>query len=210
MSGSGEIIGITGGIGSGKSVVSRILRLNGLLVYDCDMEARILMENDGEIRKDLITLLGEETYDSLGLLNRPFVSSRIFSDNSLRDGVNAIVHAAVRKHFMRFRLESDSTVFCESAILATSGLDLFCNRIWLVNAPEIIRIERVKQRNGLKEPEIIRRIKSQEKEIELLPSEKIDIIDNSGDVSILERITALLPKSFNLIKTVSYERMVAV
>ncbi len=193
MSDMKEIIGITGGIGSGKSVVSRILRLNGFSVYDCDMEARLLMENDPSVRSELISLLGEDTYDSFGKLSRVYVASRIFSDPVLLSGVNKIVHAAVREHFRKFAHDNGKTVFCESAILATSGLSQMCDRVWIVEAAEELRISRVKQRNGLGDDEIRKRIRSQEKEMEQLACPKVELIDNSGTLSLLKRIFSLLP-----------------
>ncbi len=192
------IIGITGGIGSGKSVVSRILRLNGYRVYDCDSEAKRLMEHDAEVIMALTALLGKETYqqDERGediRLNRSYVASRIFTDDRLRTEVNSVMHKAVSEDFMRFAHETEGTVFCETAILATSHMDALCDRIWIVTAPEEERIERVKARNGLSEHEIRQRIESQADEFSQLPEDKILIIMN-GDRDML------LPQIFKELK----------
>lgn len=187
-----RIIGITGGIGSGKSVVSRILRLNGERVYDCDSEARRLMESDPEVKDRLRSLLGEGAYTASGRLDRGYVASAIFSDSVLRDGVNRIVHAAVKEDFLRFVESSDRISFCESAILATSHLDELCGSIWLVTAPEQQRIERVRRRNGLPDEEILRRIESQRDEFKSLPAGKVVGIMNGDDDMILPRLQELL------------------
>lgn len=207
MENNREIIGITGGIGSGKSVVSRILRLNGLTVYDCDMEARLLMENDPVVRENLVKILGDDTYHPTGKLNRQHVSSCIFSDKELLKRVNEVVHEAVRDHFRRFICSLRRPVFCESAILVTSGLDTLCDRIWLVEAPEAERVSRVVKRSGLEESEIRQRMKSQEKEFDFRSKDKrVELIDNSGRTSLLERISCLLPDLFPTLKTDEYKK----
>lgn len=188
-----EVIGITGGIGVGKSVVSRILRLKGYPVYDCDMEARRLMENNPEVIASLIELLGDDIYTPGGRLDRQRMSQLIFSDDAAREGVNGIVHAAVRDDFKRWTIESDSQeVFVESAILATSGMDDLCSQIWIVDAPVPTRIERVMKRNGMREQDVMERIAVQTREIDSLPLSKCVVIDNGGDSSVLEQIVGLL------------------
>lgn len=97
---SPRVVGITGGIGSGKSVVSRILRLNGFPVYDCDIMARNIMERDVEVVSVLKSILGEETYDCNGCLDRNYVSGKIFSDKVLLDSVNATVHLCCQERFL--------------------------------------------------------------------------------------------------------------
>lgn len=191
--GQPKIIGITGGIGSGKSVVSRILRLKGFRVYDCDTEARRLMEYDRSVKEGIVSILGDEAYaEPAGVLNRSYVASKIFNDVTLRDEVNAIVHKAVADDFLSYvRLEGGS-VFCETAILATSHMDKICDAIWVVIAPENERIERVKRRNGLSEEEIRLRIATQKEEFELLPKEKIVEIRNGDSDMLLPQIDKLI------------------
>ncbi len=189
------IIGITGGIGAGKSVVSRILRLKGYEVYDCDFEAKRLMDRDEYVRDALKKLLTDDIYDSDGTLDRALMSSRIFSDDGIRMAVNRIVHSAVKSDFILRAERCESPVFVESAILFTSGLDKICSRIWLVEATEAQRVERVMARNGLSPEEIKSRISAQEGEFDLLDKNKVDIIDNSGDISLLDQINKLLETS---------------
>ena len=97
-----RLIGITGGIGAGKSVVSRILRHRGYPVYDCDSEAKRLMDTDAEVISGLKSLLGDSIYSADGKLDRGEMSRRLFSDDEIRRGVNGIVHSAVRRDLMRW------------------------------------------------------------------------------------------------------------
>ena len=96
-----EIIGITGGIGSGKSVVSRILRCCGFTVYDCDSEAKKLMTCNYMVKDCLINLFGDSVYHPSGELNKTLIADKLFSDNDIRVQVNAIVHRAVRNDIPR-------------------------------------------------------------------------------------------------------------
>lgn len=185
------LIGITGGIGSGKSVVSRILRLCGERVYDCDTEARRIMESDPAVVGGLRELLGEEAYTPDGRIDRAYVGARLFSDNAIREGVNAIVHTAVREEVIALASEATGRFFCESAILVTAGISRYCSGIWLVTAPELERIERVKRRNGLPAEEIARRMAVQANEFMALPSDKVVEIPNGEDDLILPLIMRL-------------------
>ena len=190
---SGMIIGITGGIGSGKSVMSRIIRLNGFPVYDCDSEARRIMHENIDVREGLCDMLGNEVYDANGNLDRGFMSRCIFTDTEKRKLVNSLVHNAVRKDFLDYCNIVDSpAVFCESAILSTSGFDSFCDAIWLVEASENIRIGRVIARNNLSVEEIRHRMKSQEGEFSKLPPSKTIAIVNDGNTPVLGFVLKML------------------
>lgn len=184
-------IGITGGIGAGKSIVSRLLRLKGFTVYDCDSAARSLMEQDPEVRNALIELLGTDAFQD-NHLNRQFVAERIFGDKELRERVNKVVHKAVREDFLRMADREEGAVFIESAIPVTGGLVPLMDEIWVVEADEATRIERVKKRNGLSEEQIAARINSQQREFDSLPAEKTRYIDNDGDSSLILAVDRLL------------------
>lgn len=188
------IIGITGGIGSGKSVVSRVLRLNGEQVYDCDTEARRMMESDVRLIDELLNILGDEAYGNDRKLNRRYIAEKIFYDEHMRFRVNRVVHRAVKDDFMQYARHWGRRVFCESAILTSSGFDNICDKIWLVTAPEEERIQRIMLRNGLSREEIIKRMASQNGEFDLLPDDKVVVFRN-GDADML------LPQIFGLIKT---------
>lgn len=193
-----KIVGITGGIGSGKSVVSRILRLNGAKVYDCDTEARSIMESDPCVVRELTAILGASAYKEGGGLDRRYVAEKIFTDEVLRSLVNGVVHKAVREDFLHKASSWGDLSFCESAILATSHFDKICDEIWYVTAPEDERIIRVMKRDSLSEEEIRKRIDTQRKEFDCLPKEKVIEIRN-GDNDLL------LPCIYKLIEIINSE-----
>ena len=189
----GNLIGLTGGIGAGKSVVARVLRLKGYEVYDCDLRARAIMEESAEIRDELINKFGESCYRSDASLDRTFLAQRIFSFREERIWLNTLVHEAVRIDIVEWSRDVDAELrFVESAILHTSGLDRICRRIWLVTAPEDVRFVRALERGGI-DPENLRaRMKSQEMEFDELPLSKVDRIDNFGMKPVVNRINRLL------------------
>ncbi len=188
-----NLIGLTGGIGAGKSVVARVLRTKGLGVYDCDLRAKILMEESQELREALKGRFGTECYCEDNTLNRAFLSKRIFSSDEERKWLNALVHEAVRKDLGEWcGNRGDEVKFVESAILHTSGLDSVCSSIWLVMAPIEMRFQRALRRGGIDGENIRARMKAQEDEFKSLPVSKVEILDNSGMSSLLSRIDSLL------------------
>ena len=197
-----EIIGIAGNIGAGKSVVSRILRCNGFAVYDCDREASILMNEDAELRKLLTEILGEECYLNDGRLNKKHVADMIFTYEKMRMKVNSAVHSAVKKDFLKMAVAHAGKVFVESAIMAESGLDMLCNKVWVVDASEQTRLGRVMVRSNLSEKEVLDRMESQKHELSRLPSEKVVVIPNENDSPLLERVLSL---AFGNVESISCE-----
>lgn len=187
------LIGITGGIGAGKSVVARILRSQGFPVYDCDAEAKKLMNTDIALKDALRKLLGDAVYSSDGLLDKAVMADIIFNDEGKRLKVNELVHKAVTQDFLGWCSAQDrSPVFVESAILSTSGLEKFCDRIWLIEAPEDVRIRRVMKRNSMTKEQVRQRIHAQQKEFSYMPKDKIVVIQNSDDSPLLKTINDLL------------------
>ena len=184
-------IGITGGIGSGKSVVSRILRCNGYKVYDCDSEAKRIMVDDPGVKKHLREIAGEYVYNASGFINRKYLADLIFANRELLNKVNGVVHAAVRKDFERFRAENKGIVFIESAILVTGKLTGYCEKIWLIEAPLTIRIERIMTRDHLSREEIMKRIETQSQEFESLPADRTIILHNDGEKPLLDKVFEL-------------------
>lgn len=191
-----KVIGITGGIGSGKSVVSRILRCNGYTVYDCDMQAKILMNEHSSLKKRLYGILGKNAYCSDGKINRAYVSEKIFNDFDVRRKVNVLVHSEVRNHISTLLEIHKGLFFIESAIPATGGLIPLCDAIWNVESPLQLRIDRVKKRDSITKEDIEKKIKSQEKEFSLLPSDKTAHILNDGKKSLIIQIINLLNKNY--------------
>lgn len=184
------LVGISGGIGSGKSVVSNILRAMGYAVYDCDREAKRLMEEQLEIHRKLCEHIHPEAVVE-GKINRELISNIVFCDKSALLKLNSIVHAAVFEDIERWRKSyaAGQLLFVESAILHSSGLYRLVDDEWRVEAPLNVRIERVKKRSGLSGSEIRARIKSQEQEES---HRGAHIIDNSPESALLPRIHKLL------------------
>ena len=134
------IIGITGGIGSGKSTIAHELAQRGYSVYDCDQEAKRIIAENPDVQQEIIDLLGEEAFIyhlSSIIYNTQYVAKRVFADPHLLEALNAIVHPAVGLDIMKRKPD-----FVESAILYESGLDILCDRVIVIDAPEDIRIAR--------------------------------------------------------------------
>jgi dephospho-CoA kinase len=154
-------IGLTGGIGSGKSTVARILLAMGYPVYFSDDRAKYLTDNDATIRAGLITLLGEQIYVN-ALLDRKALAAAIFSDDVLRQKVNDLIHPIVREDFDHWvALQSQTLVFNEAAILFETGASERFDAMVLVTAPEEIRVKRVMERDKSTREEVLRRIHNQ-------------------------------------------------
>lgn len=191
------LIGITGGIGAGKSVVSRILRLKGFRVYDCDSRAKWLMENAPEISGALIERYGEDVISLETGLNRAMLAEKVFAIEEERLWLNKLVHGVVRTDLKVWHeISAEEICFVESAIMVSSGLDRMCQRIWLVDAPLELRKERAMSRGGVSEENLELRIRSQRFEFDLLPPEKVERIENGGKSSLLTQIERLLEKNY--------------
>ncbi len=190
-------LGITGGIGSGKSVVSKMLTVLGIPVYDCDSRAKWLQENDYEVRQKIKALLGDDVYDGQRL-NRKKMASMIFSNTALLAEVEGIVHPAVENDFNRWCAEQEkndkSTVALESAILYECGLDKKCiDKVCLVFAPTETRIERVARRDSANIEEIRRRMENQASDDDKI--KKADfIVNNYSNHSIIAQVLDMMIK----------------
>lgn len=188
-----RLIAITGGIGSGKSVVSRVVTVMGHPVYDCDSRAKRLMLEDAQVRRQLVGAFGQETYHVDGSLNRAHLSSA-FKDSGALSRLNAIVHPATSADLKRWSAEQSAQgaeiAFVETALLRTAGLDRVVDGVWHVTAPASLRIERVMSRSGLTADQVKERIASQRDEETLSDGEQVLINDGA---------TALLPQIIKLI-----------
>lgn len=160
-------IGITGGIGSGKSTVCRMFCEHGIAVYDSDSRAKKLMQESGAIRQQLIEVFGEECYNAEGL-NRPYLARCVFGDKDALQRLNSIVHPAVRTDFRRWAEEQQSAyVIMESAILFEAGFETEVDTTLAVLAPKSMRVERTMQRDGVTREEVEQRMEHQMSDEEL-------------------------------------------
>ena len=192
MHSSPYILGVTGGIGSGKSVVSYLLRLMGVPVYDCDREAKRLMCESVDIREALIKVAGAEVYDAAGRLNRAYLASFMFGDAKRVAMVNGIVHPVVRADFKAWAGQARKAVVAvESAILFEAGMDAYVDAVWLVHAEEDIRLQRAMRRDGACEKAVRSRMQNQLTEQEYV--ERADaVICNDGKRSLIGQLLSLL------------------
>lgn len=156
-----KIIGLTGGIGSGKTTVANWFLEKGIPVYNSDEEAKKLINEDPEIVELLTELFGDGTYDN-GSYNSKFVASKVFNDKELLIKLNHIVHPAVFSHFKNW-VKNQSAIFVvkEAAILFESGSYKDCDKVISVVADEEIRIRRVRNRDKLNRDQIRQRMKNQ-------------------------------------------------
>ncbi len=188
-------LGITGGIGSGKSVVSEILRIKGISVYNADEEAKRLMIEDKKLRSQLMNLLGDDIYFENGTLNKKKIASIIFSNQALLTKVNQTVHPAVGKDFLRWEQteaqKSKKIIALESAILFESKLDIEFDKTILVYAPLDVRIKRVMRRDSATFEQVQARVKNQSDE-ESKRSKADFIIKNDNLQAVLPQINPIL------------------
>ena len=144
-----KIIGITGGIGSGKSTVSKFIEEAGFPVYYSDVRAKTIVNDDAELQQKIKELLGENSYDENGFYNRRYVGEIIFKDDQLRLQLNALIHPAVKINFDNWISEQKTPcIFKETALLFELKLNESCYKSILVTADDNIRIKRVMDRDG--------------------------------------------------------------
>lgn len=189
-----RLIAITGGIGSGKSVVSRILDAMGYPVYDCDSRAREIMDNNDDIKQAIADNIAPACIKD-GEIDRKELSATVFSSPEKLEILNGIVHGAVRDHLALWHSsehQADPICFVETAILYQSGLDAMVDEVWHVDAPREVRVERVMKRNGLSRDEVLARIESQDSFIPTSVHPETKLIDNDGDTAILPQIERLI------------------
>ncbi len=185
-------IGITGGIGSGKSIISHILRIMGYSVYDSDSWAKKLMNSNPKIQTALTAKFGQETYID-NKLNRQFLAKQIFNNKENLNFVNSIVHPIVQKHFLEWAQNQKSNlVFIESAILFSSGFNKILDKIIFTDAPQKIRIQRTQKRDNTSTEAIIDRINNQTNDETQAKLHADFIIINDNKTIIISQIISLL------------------
>ncbi|GGG46865.1 dephospho-CoA kinase [Croceivirga lutea] len=163
------IVGLTGGIGSGKSTVAKFFRELGVPVYNSDKEAKILMHENSEVKSKIISLFGEKAYVN-NELNRKFIASEVFSNEEKLKALNAIVHPAVKAHFLNWADKQDYPyVIQEAAIIFENNSENRYDKIILVIAPKETRISRVMNRDGNSTSDIKARIENQLSDEEKIP-----------------------------------------
>ncbi len=188
-----KLIAITGGIGSGKSIVSKILIANGYTVYDCDYEAKRIMDIDTDIHSLLTQHIHSEAVKD-GIIDRKLIASIVFNDNLKLEKLNSIVHQAVRDDIRKClsRNTSRNVMFVETAILYQSNIDLMVDEVWTVTAPRDIRIKRVMRRNNYCWEDVDARINVQDNYTPLRVHPRVKEIINDDLIPVLPQVIRLL------------------
>ncbi|AFK04093.1 Dephospho-CoA kinase [Emticicia oligotrophica DSM 17448] len=188
-----KVIGITGGIGSGKSIVCKFFELLQIPVYYADARANWLTNNDLQLRKEIKELLGRQAYDQDGLYNRKWVAEQVFTDPSLLQMLNLLIHPRVLADTQNWleKNQNQSYVLREAAIsnAAKQGNDL--DKIIVVSCPEDIRIKRIKQRDPQRSETQIKAIIARQKTEEEFASIADYIIQNDEKKLLIPQILAI-------------------
>lgn len=184
-------VAITGGIGSGKSYVCKLLQQRGINIYDCDQAAKRLIRTSPDIRRQLTMLIGSEAYlgeDGQGgwILNKAVVAQFLLGSEANAHAIDDIVHPAVFHDF-----ETSGMQWLESAILYESGMDKLVNRVIVVTAPQEVRIQRVMQRDRIGREKVLEWMSRQWSQDEIRQRADYEII-NDGQADLNEQIEQLL------------------
>ncbi len=185
-------IGITGGIGSGKSYIADLIKKQGLPVFNCDDAAKYIMANDDEIKAKLKELIGEEIYTDGGNLNKQMMSDFIYLNEDNRKKINEIVHPAVREQYMRWlSVQYTSVVFMESAILFESGFSDLVDKVIHVFASDEVRLHRLIKRDGLTRMQAYERMQAQMSEAVKMKFADYCILNN-GNMNVAKQLGHIL------------------
>jgi dephospho-CoA kinase len=185
-------LAVVGGIGSGKSVVSRMLGIMGVPVYDCDSRAKELMVSDPFIVKELKRMFGDGCYDADGGLNRKYLASRIFVDEKNTKRVNALVHPVVKKDFCSWaNVQKAPVVAVETALLYESGMVDVVDKVLLVWTEKETAIRRTMQRSGMTREQVLNRMQKQMSTDDLLLLTDYSIY-NGGYNAVMPDVVELL------------------
>lgn len=182
-------IGITGGMGSGKTTVCKIFEALGVPVYYADDRAKAIMTENETVKAEIIALFGEEAYFPDGSLNRKFISSAAFGDQDKLTRLNSIVHPAVLRDGEHWQARNSHAIYTlkEAALLFESGSHQVLDKIITVYAPQEIRIERVMKRDGASRQQVWARMSRQ-----MPDEEKIRLSDftifNDGSQSLVKQV----------------------
>ena len=170
-------VGLTGGIGSGKSTVCAMLRERGVAVYNSDERAKELMNSDIAIKQRIIARFGAESFAD-GVLNRAYLAQRVFASEEELAALNAIVHPRVMEDFAAWAESAEGEyVVLESAILFESGFDSRVDMVVAIMAPDELRIERAMQRDGVTREQVEERMRCQLSDEERCSRSKYAIVN---------------------------------
>ncbi len=190
---SSKIIGITGGIGSGKTTVSEVIAQAGYPVYYSDVRAKTIVNDNVPLKQNLMALLGESTYDESGNYNRKYVAEKVFNNQELLQKLNTLIHPAVKVDFENWvQQQATPFVFKETALLFELKLHESCFKSILVTADDNCRLKRVMDRDGKTYREVQAIMLKQMPEKEKLKLADYIIYNNDSLENLLAEATRVL------------------
>lgn len=179
------VVGLTGGIGSGKTTVAKLFQTMGCHIYNSDERAKELYF-EPHVKQQVIDLLGQEAYLSATEINRDFISKKVFTNTILLHKLNAIIHPAVKKDFEHFirQFPENSIIIKETALLFEIGIQKSLNASILVTAAINTKIDRVMKRNHISKEEVEKRMQAQWTDEQKIPLADFVIYNNPSDALI--------------------------
>lgn len=183
-------VGVTGGIGSGKTTVCQLFELLGVPVFYSDLVSKEILAKDPEVRDSVISLFGERAFNG-SIPDRAFLASKVFNDAAALMALNAILHPKVREHFEQWCTQQNSEyVLNEAAILFEAGSHKKLDAVIVVSAPDELRIDRVIKRDGVSKEAVLERISKQ-----MPQEEKVALADyvitNDEGTSLIEQVQSV-------------------
>lgn len=189
------LIGLTGGVGSGKSTVAKIIEKKGYPVYYSDIRAKEIVDNDEVLKRKITTLLGDEAYDEQGRYDRKWVAERVFKNKNLLSQLNTLIHPTVRQDFEKWKsIQNSRLIFKETALLFELNLDKYCDKSILVTANQEVRISRVMQRDGRTRQQVIEIMSKQMPEKEKRQRADFVIENNQDKEQLQNKVEEILEK----------------
>lgn len=178
-------IGVTGGIGSGKSTVCKLFQLLGVPVYSADVEAKKILQEDTLVKEEVINLFGNIIVDETGTIDRKKIADIVFIDKKKLENLNSIIHPVVKRHFYEWlKNQTAPYVLKEAAILFESGTYRELDQIITITAPVDIRIKRVMERDVVSKESVEQRIKQQMSDEEKIRLSQFVIMNNEEELII--------------------------
>lgn len=190
-----KIIGLTGGIGSGKTTVAKFIEELGFPVYYSDVRAKEIVNDDMRLKSGIIELLGENAYDENGTYNRKYVADQVFNNNELLQQLNGMIHPAVKYDFEKWIQHQDSELlFKETALLFELRLNQSCYKSILITADDNLRLKRVMQRDGKTYREVEKIMDKQMPEKEKIRKADFVIFNNDSVQELMLQTETIIQK----------------
>jgi dephospho-CoA kinase len=189
-----KIVGLTGGIGSGKTTVSHLLAVYGIPVYDSDSRSKVLCQTDADLIAGLKQLFGDSVYLPDGSLNKPFMAKALFEDKTLLQASNGLIHPVVGRDFAHWAgLQDAPFVVQETAILFEAGLQDRYDVVVCVTAPETVRLNRACAGGRFRREDVLARMRNQWSDAERVRRSDFELV-NDETTALLPQVEALLKK----------------